>query len=487
MLERWHARRGLDASRRPKHLLYAAEAGVFHVGFDCAARGEETAPDGTLRALHRDAQSTAWRFDDDGELVQPSIAARMAALCRGTTPSESIDVGSWELCTQPDPAGEKPKGVLNRTCALARHRAFWGDDFAPHDLASSAGAASVADAASTVAPPGHLRRFGEQGQRRVALPEVDGCVDARSFFAAHVDAHTPLLMRGCANLSNPFALRHWDDAHLLATAPEHATERDSCRAPLRDFLARYTDGGHAYRRCNDLPQPLLHELRVHPFLDLAAAGADAPALKFENVLLWMHGGTSDQMSRLHFDMNGVVLTQLDGHKDFLAVDPAESLGLYADFVPDPFVNTSPLNEQAVDLLAHPAAARVTLHVAHTRPGDVLFLPTRWWHVVRSPPAPRGRPPQRNLAFTVEISTPPPTGTLPAPPSYVHRPAFSHELLLWAWSHRGAASRAPAHAAEPAAVLPSERRMDEVAIQASGSCTAAKMGLEATPPPLGTSS
>ena len=245
MLERWHARRGLDASRRPKHLLYAAEAGVFHVGFDCAARGEETAPDGTLRALHRDAQSTAWRFDDDGELVQPSIAARMAALCRGTTPSESIDVGSWELCTQPDPAGEKPKGVLNRTCALARHRAFWGDDFAPHELASSAGAASVADAASTVAPPGHLRRFGEQGQRRVALPEVDGCVDARSFFAAHVDAHTPLLMRGCANLSNPFALRHWDDAHLLATAPEHATERDSCRAPLRDFLARYTDGGHA--------------------------------------------------------------------------------------------------------------------------------------------------------------------------------------------------------------------------------------------------
>ena len=33
-------------------------------------------------------------------------------------------------------------------------------------------------------------------------------------------------------------------------------------------------------------------------------------LRFENVLTWMHAGGSDQMSRLHYDMNGVVLTQV---------------------------------------------------------------------------------------------------------------------------------------------------------------------------------
>ena len=206
-------------------------------------------------------------------------------------------------------------------------------------------------------------------------------------------------------------------------------------------------------------------------------------MQFENVLLWMHGGTSDQMSRLHFDMNGVVLTQIDGVKHWMAVDPAESLGLYADFNTDPFVNTSPLNEQAIDLYEHPRAAHVTLNVGVTRPGDIVYMPTRWWHVVRSPPAARGAS-RRNLAVTVEISTRPPTMTLPAMPSYVHRPAFSHELLLWAMSYRGprappkthAATTAPTDAAPRAGAI-SSRSMGDVSIQASGSCTAAKMGHE----------
>lgn len=154
-------------------------------------------------------------------------------------------------------------------------------------------------------------------------------------------------------------------------------------------------------------------------------------------------------------------------------------GRYADFIPDPFVNTSPLNEQSIDLEAHPRVAHVTLHAATTRPGDIIYIPSRWWHIVRSPPAPVGGF-LRNLAYTVEVSTPPPPSTLPAPPSYVHRPAFSHELLLWVMSHRGGDGSPPvASAAE--GVHPSARRMDGVGIKASGSCTAAKMGLEEPPP------
>ena len=103
--------------------------------------------------------------------------------------------------------------------------------------------------------------------------------------------------------------------HLGRIAPMHATERDSCSEDFASFLSSYTNCSHRYRRCNNLPSELLRELTVPPMLDVI----DAPTkLQFENVLLWMHGGTSDQMSRLHFDMNGVLLTQLDGRKNFLA-------------------------------------------------------------------------------------------------------------------------------------------------------------------------
>ena len=161
-------------------------------------------------------------------------------------------------------------------------------------------------------------------------------------------------------------------------------------------------------------------------------------------------------------------------------DPRESLGLYADFNDNPFVNTSPLNEQAVDLIEHPRAAHLQLHVTITRPGDIVYIPTRWWHVVHSPPVPHGEPPRRNLAFTVEVSTPPPPGTLPAPPSYVHRPAFSHELLLWAMSHRGGRASndlelqhgvRSAGSSAASATGKARQTLNDVLIKRSGSCTA----------------
>ena len=146
-----------------------------------------------------------------------------------------------------------------------------------------------------------------------------------------------------------------------------------------------------------------------------------------------------------------------------------------------FVNTSPLNEQAINLTRYPRVSGVTLHVAQTKPGDVMYIPTRWWHLVWSPVAAPGSPQQRNLAFTVEIATPPPPGTAPTPPSYVHRPAFTHELLLWALTYQRAGRRA--HEARQLAGIddakgtgstsPTQSYFDSVVIQSAGSCTAAK--------------
>ena len=448
----------LDTTTHARHLLFATNnSGVARVSFNCAA-------DGVAGVVVRD-DGTVWRVQGAWALgprfemvpLPEMVAARMTALCTRIAATESLEDDSWPLCVQSDPTGERPKGMLNRTCAFERHRAYWGERFLPGERIA------------TRTNAGHLRRFGLQGQRRVALPEVSGCLDAHTFFRDYVDRHRPVVMRGCANTSNALALSEWDDDHLGRIAPMHATERDSCSEDFASFLSSYTNGSHRYRRCNNLPSELLRELTVPPMLDVI----DAPTkLQFENVLLWMHGGTSDQMSRLHFDMNGVLLTQLDGRKNFLAVDPIDGLNLYADFNEDPFVNTSPLNEKAVDLIQHPRAANVTLHAATTKPGDVIYLPTRWWHVARSPIR-KGEPPQRNLAFTIEFSTAQPKHTLPAPPSYVHRPAFGHELLLWALSHR---AKRKARVSTPGTDRDAtvRRTMDQVDIRRqTGSCSVAK--------------
>ena len=99
--------------------------------------------------------------------------------------------------------------------------------------------------------------------------------------------------------------------------------------------------------------------------------------------------------------------------------------------------------------------------------------------------------QRNLAFTIEISTPVPAGTQPSPPSYVHRPPFTHELILWALTYRqhGMAAhtrkmsrtdgeRSPAR--RPLTDYVEPELLSDVMIRAAGSCTAAKAKGELLP-------
>jgi len=102
------------------------------------------------------------------------------------------------------------------------------------------------------------------------------------------------------------------------------------------------------------------------------------------------GGTR---SRLHFDAGDFFLVQLDGHKRVTLVDPAFSLALYADF--SFAYGHSPVEPIAVNTSLFPEAASVPAIEALLSPGDVLYLPARWWHFVDSLPG-------RNLAFTLQM-------------------------------------------------------------------------------------
>ena len=89
-----------------------------------------------------------------------------------------------------------------------------------------------------------------------------------------------------------------------------------------------------------------------------------------------------------------MLTQFDGQKEILLIDPFESHKLYADFpvsernarvLDHSRFGFSPIESLSVDLCTFPAAAEATVYNLTLSPGDALYIPPVWWHLVTSLP------------------------------------------------------------------------------------------------------
>ena len=107
--------------------------------------------------------------------------------------------------------------------------------------------------------------------------------------------------------------------------------------------------------------------------------------------LWMsHGNTS---SSLHFDTHDVIIQQIDGTKEIFLWDPTIAPATYMDY--HTRYGLSPINVDKVDLIRFPEFAKHQPHFVQLFPGDVLYLPTLWWHQFRSPPG-------RNIMKTIEF-------------------------------------------------------------------------------------
>jgi lysine-specific demethylase 8 len=97
--------------------------------------------------------------------------------------------------------------------------------------------------------------------------------------------------------------------------------------------------------------------------------------------LWLSApGT---VSRLHFDLPHNLIAQIHGRKRFYLYPAKERNNLYP-FPPWSSVpHLSRVDLEAPDLVAFPRLARARGYYADTREGDLLFMPSRMWHHVRS--------------------------------------------------------------------------------------------------------
>lgn len=229
--------------------------------------------------------------------------------------------------------------------------------------------------------------------------EVNGCLPPGRFLREHGYEHLPVVMRGCVHgttrLSDDFLARTAGDWYGGSVFKAHGL-------PLKAYLKQYQRPGSVYAVRTCLPEALLAELTLPEPLRCQAILDSIARNTIENVVLWLSNG--NQVSRLHHDGGDFLLVQLDGQKRVTLVNPTDSHRIYSDFGVDqdgaPLYGTSPIEPRALDDATYPEAAAVPVQRTTLSPGDVLYIPHLWWHVVESLAG-------RNLAYTVQTELPEP--------------------------------------------------------------------------------
>lgn len=164
--------------------------------------------------------------------------------------------------------------------------------------------------------------------------------------------------------------RHARRTHLPMAELVAALEREGGRAvystmfPVFDVLPQLRADVGDMTPYQGLPAWLGRRFAMKPFMWTGGAGA---------------------LTVLHFDRVHNLYVQFAGRKRWLLFPPSASRLLYwpCDHLPGPLLQFSPVDAENPDLDRYPLFRSATPLVAELGPGDVLFVPTGWWHQVRS--------------------------------------------------------------------------------------------------------
>lgn len=238
------------------------------------------------------------------------------------------------------------------------------------------------------------------------VPELSGITPER-FAGEIVPAYRPVILRGLAAGWPAVTAARAGVGSMSAYLRRFGGGR-----PLKMFAAApetggryfYTDDhrGFNFRTAQVLLPVLLDALEAQ------AEQADAPALyagsaptpeaypgwERENVLplptpgavprLWL--GNASRIST-HYDMSDNLAVVVSGRRRFALFPPEQAANLYVGPLENTVAGqpTSMVDLEHPDLGRHPrfADALATMQVAELEPGDVLFIPSLWWHDVRA--------------------------------------------------------------------------------------------------------
>jgi hypothetical protein len=222
----------------------------------------------------------------------------------------------------------------------------------------------------------------------------------RSFYNGEV--HVPVILRGA--VKDCTALQKWKDLDYLVerVKPERVCDVevgaynqgdkltirfDQFVDYIRMWKEKYEDDGNnipdehlLYLAQNDLPEGLSEDVRIPAICSDSSFGAG----KLYSTMLWM--GPAGTTTPLHYDPLDNFLMQVVGRKRvFLLPKATDASALYTGEEWDQQPNTSAVDVDNPNYEQFPLFENVKREafsgVLH--PGDMLFIPARWWHAVKS--------------------------------------------------------------------------------------------------------
>lgn len=99
-----------------------------------------------------------------------------------------------------------------------------------------------------------------------------------------------------------------------------------------------------------------------------------------DIKAWL--GPKGTVSPMHHDPKHNLLCQVFGHKRIILAAPDDTANLYAH-ENDMLANTSLIDAEHIDFEKFPLAANVKFYTLTLYKGEMLYIPPKWWHYVRS--------------------------------------------------------------------------------------------------------
>lgn len=139
---------------------------------------------------------------------------------------------------------------------------------------------------------------------------------------------------------------------------------------LADYLAR--PEGYVMFLLHQYVRELAEDVRTPSF---------CPETRWAIRKLWL--SPADTRSPLHQDLPDNLYAQVIGRKKVTLISPAETRHLYRQPIYSKEPQVSRVDAEAPDYDAYPKFRRARPLTLVLEPGELLYLPRRWWHQMRS--------------------------------------------------------------------------------------------------------
>ncbi|KAJ6636089.1 Bifunctional peptidase and arginyl-hydroxylase JMJD5 [Pseudolycoriella hygida] len=212
------------------------------------------------------------------------------------------------------------------------------------------------------------------------------------FHKNHFITQNPALLQEC--MDHWPAMKNWKQPGYLVsvggerTVPieigSHYTNENWSQdlVKFKDFLNRQISDPHACDRIEYLAQHNLFDQIPALRNDILTPEYCCVGTSNETVDIKAWLGPKGTVSPMHHDPKHNLLCQVFGHKKIILAAPEDTPNLYPH-QDQMLANTTQIDAENIDLDKFPLCSNVRFYNLNLYEGEMLYIPPKWWHYVRS--------------------------------------------------------------------------------------------------------